>query len=40
MIALLWPDLKMTPERLDAIAAHISDFSLSAIQHLQGNDFT
>jgi hypothetical protein len=23
----------MTPERLNAIAAHISDFSLNAIQH-------
>ena len=33
VISLLWPDLKMTPERLNAIAAHISDFSLSAIQH-------
>ncbi len=33
VIKLLWPDLKMTPERLNAIAAHISDFSLSAIQH-------
>jgi TetR/AcrR family transcriptional regulator, regulator of cefoperazone and chloramphenicol sensitivity len=33
VINLLWPDLKMTPERLNAIAAHISDFSLSAIQH-------
>ena len=35
MIALLWPDLKMTPERLDAIAAHIADFSLAAIKHLK-----
>jgi AcrR family transcriptional regulator len=33
VIKLLWPDLKMTPERLNAIAAHISDFSLSAIRH-------
>jgi AcrR family transcriptional regulator len=33
VINLLWPDLKMTPERLNAIAAHISDFSLSAIRH-------
>ena len=33
VISLLWPDLKMTPERLNAIAAHISDFSLSGIQH-------
>jgi AcrR family transcriptional regulator len=35
VINLLWPDLKMTPERLDAIAAHIADFSLHAIQHLK-----
>lgn len=44
VINLLWPDLKMTPERLNAIAAHISDFSLSAIRSYkettQGNDFT
>ena len=33
VINLLWTDLKMTPERLNAIAAHISDFSLSAIRH-------
>ena len=33
VINLLWPDLKMTPERLNAIAAHIGEFSLSAIQH-------
>lgn len=35
MIALIWPDLKMTPERIDAIAAHIADFSLAAIKHLK-----
>jgi len=35
VINLLWPDLKMTPERLNAIAAHISEFSLSAIQHFK-----
>ena len=35
MIALLWPDLKMTPERLDAIAAHIAEFSLAAIKHFK-----
>ena len=33
VINLLWPELRTTPERLNAIAAHISDFSLSAIQH-------
>jgi AcrR family transcriptional regulator len=35
VIGLLWPDLKMTPEGLDAIAAHISDFSLHAIERLK-----
>jgi len=35
VIALLWPDLKLTPERLDAIAAHIAEFSLHAIEHLK-----
>jgi AcrR family transcriptional regulator len=39
MIALLWPDLRMTPERLDAIATHISEFSLSAIQHFRDQHF-
>lgn len=32
VINLLWPDLEMTPDRLNAIAAHISEFSLSGIQ--------
>ena len=35
VIGLLWPDLKMTPERLDAIASHISEFSLHAIKHFK-----
>jgi AcrR family transcriptional regulator len=35
VIGLLWPDLKMTEERMDAIAAHISQFSLKAIEHLK-----
>lgn len=35
MIALLWPDLKMTSDRLDAIAAHIAEFSLAAIKGLK-----
>jgi AcrR family transcriptional regulator len=36
VINLLWPDLKkMTPERLDAIAAHISEFSLYAVRHFK-----
>ena len=35
VIGLLWPDLKMTPERLDSIAAHITEFSLHAIEHFK-----
>jgi AcrR family transcriptional regulator len=35
VISLLWPDLKMTPERLDAIAAHIGEFSLQAIKQFK-----
>ena len=35
VIGLLWPDLKMTPERLDGIAAHIAEFSLAAIKHFK-----
>lgn len=35
VIGLLWPDLKMTPKRLDAIAAHIAEFSLHAIKHMK-----
>lgn len=35
VLKLLWPDLQMTPERVDAIAAHIGDFSLYAIQKLK-----
>jgi AcrR family transcriptional regulator len=35
MIALLWPDFKMSPERLDTIAAHIANFSIQAIKHLK-----
>ncbi len=35
VIGLLWPDLKMTSERLDTIATHIGDFSLYAIKQLK-----
>ena len=31
VIALLWPDLKATPETLDKIANHITEFSLAAL---------
>ena len=27
--ALLWPELEFTPERIEQIAAHITDFSLA-----------
>jgi len=32
VLAKLWPQMKMTPQRLDQIAEHIADFSLSYIQ--------
>ena len=35
VIKLLWPDLRMTPERLNQIAAHIAEFSLAATQTLK-----
>ena len=35
VISLLWPDLRMTPERLNQIAAHIAEFSLAATQKLK-----
>lgn len=31
VIKLLWPDLKMTPERLQQIATHIADFTLCSL---------
>lgn len=32
VIARVWPDLKMTPKRVDQIAAHIAEFSLAALR--------
>jgi TetR/AcrR family transcriptional regulator, regulator of cefoperazone and chloramphenicol sensitivity len=32
VISQLWPDLRMTPERIDEIAAHIADFSLAYLR--------
>jgi len=32
LLAILWPDLKMTPERLDEIADHIANFSLAYLR--------
>jgi TetR/AcrR family transcriptional regulator, regulator of cefoperazone and chloramphenicol sensitivity len=36
MLALLWPKLQMTPERLDQIADHIADFSLAYLRTAKG----
>jgi AcrR family transcriptional regulator len=33
-ILLLWPELKLTPERVDQIAAHIADFTLCSLHSL------
>jgi hypothetical protein len=32
VIACLWPDLQFTPERVNQIADHITDFSLCALR--------
>jgi AcrR family transcriptional regulator len=34
VISILWPDLKMTPERVEQVANHIADFSLCSLQAL------
>jgi AcrR family transcriptional regulator len=34
VISILWPDLKMTPERIEQVANHIADFSLCSLQAL------
>jgi AcrR family transcriptional regulator len=34
VIACVWPDLKMTPRRLEQIAAHIADFSICALHEI------
>lgn len=34
VIALLWPDLKMTPETVEMLAAHIAAFSVCSVQEL------
>jgi len=38
VIRLLWPELNMTPERLNEIAGHIADFSLAALKNLKKKD--
>lgn len=35
-LARLWPDTKMTPENLDRIANHITDFSLAYLRQVRG----
>jgi hypothetical protein len=35
LLAGVWPELKMTPEKIDHIADHIADFSLSYIQNFR-----
>jgi AcrR family transcriptional regulator len=32
VISILWPELKMTPERFEQVANHIADFSLCSMQ--------
>jgi len=32
VVALLWPQLKMTPEQVDRIADHVADFSLAYLR--------
>lgn len=34
VIQLLWPDLSLTPERVNKIAAHIADFTLCSLHSL------
>jgi AcrR family transcriptional regulator len=34
IIAAVWPQLELTPERIDQISAHIADFSLPGIRQL------
>ena len=35
IIAAVWPDLELTPERIEQISAHIADFSLAGIRQLR-----
>jgi TetR/AcrR family transcriptional regulator, regulator of cefoperazone and chloramphenicol sensitivity len=34
VISILWPDLKMTPDRFEQVANHIADFSLHSLRAL------
>ncbi len=35
VIGLLWPDWQLTPEALDAVAEHITEFSLAALKGMK-----
>jgi AcrR family transcriptional regulator len=37
LLLQLWPELKMTPERLERIADHIADFSLAYLRQFRAN---
>jgi hypothetical protein len=37
VIALLWPELKMTPQTFEEIADHIAEFSLEALKGIKRN---
>jgi AcrR family transcriptional regulator len=36
VLARLWPDMRMTPENLDRIADHVTDFSLAYLRQVRG----
>jgi hypothetical protein len=35
VLARLWPQLKMTPERIRQIATHVADFSLAYVKSVR-----
>jgi hypothetical protein len=37
VIALLWPELEMTPRTVEEIARHITEFSLEALKGIKRN---
>ncbi len=37
VIALLWPELKITPKTIEEIASHITEFSLEALKGMKRN---
>jgi TetR/AcrR family transcriptional regulator, regulator of cefoperazone and chloramphenicol sensitivity len=36
LLSRLWPDLKMTPEQVDRIAGHVTEFSLAYLRQARG----